>query len=78
MQVKFAKQRIGAIAHKQGFNGSSQWNWELPTQPFNGRAIRAFGRARLRPSCSAERLALRNRARPFSCPAKRDNGLRRE
>jgi hypothetical protein len=35
MQVKFAKQRIGAIAHKQGFSGSSQWNWELPTQPFN-------------------------------------------
>jgi RecA-family ATPase len=33
-QVSFAKRRIGGIARKQGFSGTSQWTWELPTQPF--------------------------------------------
>ena len=33
-QVTFAKLRIGAIAQKQGFSGTSLWTWELPTQPF--------------------------------------------
>ena len=30
-QVKRAKHRLGAVAHKQGFQHGAQWIWQLPT-----------------------------------------------
>jgi hypothetical protein len=30
-QVKDAKRRIGAVAHRHGFQEGAQWTWQLPT-----------------------------------------------